>query len=280
MHVSISSLSKRISELEQSLGKPLFDRNGQRAVLTDVGELFLPRAQALLQEAENMQRLVSQTREIRGVCRFGVGELTALTWLPKLIACAHKRYPGLRLEPSVDAGSSLGSLEQKVFDGALDFAIIAGRPVRSAIQSEYIGEAHFRWVGAPALVGSSATVTASMLAELPVVTLPSGTGTTRVLDDWLDASHITAAQRLTCNSWGAVAGLLIEGLGIGFLPVSWATPLAHSGDIRVLRTRHPLAPLRYSFQWRKDDSRALIAGMLGAVEESVNFKAPGRWLQR
>ena len=280
VHISISSLSKRISELELSLGKQLFDRNGQKAVLTDAGERLLPCAKSLLQEAENISQLVKQDAGIRGICRFGVGELTALTWLPKLIASARKRYPELKLEPLVAAGSSLGSLEQKVFDGVLDFAIVAGRPVRSTIQSDYIGEAHFKWVGAPTLLGDATTISAAMLTNLPLVTLPSRAGTTGVLNDWLETSDMISPHRLACNSWGAVAGLLVEGLGVGILPVSWATPLAQRDDIRILKARQELMPLRYSFQWRSDDRRPLITGMREAVKESVNFKIPGRWLQR
>src|SRR3989344_5463257 len=35
VHLSVSSLSKRISELESTLGQSLFDRSGHRAVLTE-----------------------------------------------------------------------------------------------------------------------------------------------------------------------------------------------------------------------------------------------------
>jgi DNA-binding transcriptional LysR family regulator len=37
LHLSVSSLSKRITELEDALGQPLFDRSGHKAALTDAG---------------------------------------------------------------------------------------------------------------------------------------------------------------------------------------------------------------------------------------------------
>src|SRR5574343_538717 len=42
VHLSVSSLSKRIAELEASLGQVLFDRAGHRAALTEAGTRLLP----------------------------------------------------------------------------------------------------------------------------------------------------------------------------------------------------------------------------------------------
>ncbi|MDQ6217597.1 LysR family transcriptional regulator, partial [Achromobacter insolitus] len=52
LHLSVSSLSKRITELEEGLGQSLFDRSGHKAVLTDVGQRLLPQARDLLASAE------------------------------------------------------------------------------------------------------------------------------------------------------------------------------------------------------------------------------------
>ena len=48
LHVSQSTLSKRIAELEGQLRKPLFDRSGHRAALTEAGEQLLPLARRML----------------------------------------------------------------------------------------------------------------------------------------------------------------------------------------------------------------------------------------
>lgn len=278
VHLSVSSLSKRISELEIDLGKALFDRAGHRAVLTDAGQLLLPRAKALLAHAEEIRTEVINDSNLRGVCRFGVGEISSLTWLPSFIRAVRQRYPELKLEPSVDAGSSLGILEQKVSDGLLDFAIVAGRPSRSTVHSEQVGEVNFSWVGSKNLVGSEDQVSARLLTQFPVISSALGTGSTRVLNDWLDISNVTVNQRLSCNSWAAVAGLLSEGMGIGILPTSWAVRMTQLGDLRLLNCVHALPPLRYSIHWRSEDKRPLIVSMRDTVKECIDFDVPVRWL--
>ena len=170
--------------------------------------------------------------------------MTALTWLPRLIGVVRAAYPDLVLEPYVDIGQVL---EQRVADGELDFAVIAGRSSRANIASSPIGQAAFSWTAAPAVLGGETRMSPALLARLPLVTLPEGAGTTRIIDDWLAGRDI-AGQRLSCNNWGAIAGLLIEGTGVGLLPSHWAQALQAEGSLTVLQGDPEPAALPYSFQ--------------------------------
>src|SRR5215469_14891359 len=51
LRVAQPSLSRQICRLEQELGARLFDRTPQGTRLTEAGEVFLPRARALLRSA-------------------------------------------------------------------------------------------------------------------------------------------------------------------------------------------------------------------------------------
>ena len=267
VHVSVSSLSKRIAELESALGQPLFDRSGHRAVLTEAGERLLPAALDVLQAMTALGQAVDARAALTGRCRFGVGDLSALTWLPAFVAAARHAHPRLALEPVVDVGSVL---ERRLDDGELDFAVIAGRSSRSSLLSQPIGAAHFTWAAAPGLPGAGRMGAGALLQRHALVTLPPGAGTTRLLDDWLLAHRVTVGERILCNSWGAVAGMLRAGVGVGFLPAGWA----HTLGLRAVGGRTPLAPLHYAYQWRRGDTRALVAAMLRLAQAQVDFAAP------
>ncbi|WP_420473481.1 LysR family transcriptional regulator [Noviherbaspirillum sp. ST9] len=275
LHVTTSSLSKRLVELEESLGVALFDRSGHKAALTDAGERLLPRASQMLLAAEETRKSVAADARVAGRCLFGVGEFSALTWLPQLASRVSHRFPDLRLEPHVDIGRVL---DERLRNGELDCAVIAGRSPHPSIASHTVGKAHFVWAASPALAGKSTKLTEKMLRDHPLVTLPQGAGTSRVLDEWLLATDIDPAYRLSCNSWGAIAGLLIEGTGVGFLPESWARSLARRGELRVLQGMPALSPLAYTFQKRRNDERPLLAEMLGAVRATIDFARPPRLL--
>ncbi|KCV24851.1 LysR substrate-binding domain protein [Bordetella bronchiseptica SBL-F6116] len=272
LHLSLSSLSKRIAELESALGLDLFDRSGHRAVLTAAGERLLPQARDLLASADRIRASLRAEPELGVRCRFGVGELSALTWLPRLIGRVRGRYPGLALEPYVDVGQVL---KRKVAEGELDFAVVAGASSHSAIASAPVGQAHFAWVAAPSVAGAAQGLTPQLLAGTALVSLPDGAGTTRLLDPWL-AGGAPAGPRLACNNWGAIVGMLLEGMGIGLLPRHWAQALARDGALRILASDPEPVPLHYAFHWRRDDTRPLVAAMRDQVLLSVDFAAPCR----
>jgi DNA-binding transcriptional LysR family regulator len=275
LHLSTSSLSKRISELEESLEVQLFDRSAHKAALSEAGQDLLPHAAELLMKAEDTRRAVSKEQVLTGRCAFGVGELSALTWLPRLAPHMRKVAPGMFLEPQVDIGTVL---EERLRDGSLDCAVVAGRSSHHSVVSHTIAEARFVWVTTSALALADQDIDGSLLAEHPLVTLPPGAGTTRILDDWLMKNDLDIAQRFTCNSWGAIAGLLIEGFGIGILPEGWARTFAHRKQLQILSSSVELASLIYTFQHRRHDDRRVVAAMHAAVKATADFSVSPRLL--
>ncbi|KWN13910.1 LysR family transcriptional regulator [Burkholderia ubonensis] len=268
LNLSISSLSKRINELEQATGRVLFDRSGHRAVLTEDGETLLPAAIRVLESVAALRDAFAQDKGLTGRLSFGVGELSALTWLPRFVAAVQKLHPQLKLEPYVDVGAVL---EAKVDAGELDFAVIAGRSSRGSILSQQVTEARFAWMASERLVGSARTLTPAVLERHPLVTLPAGAGTTHILDEWLLATGVNHARRITCNNWSALAGMMREGVGIGFLPADWAAAHTDAALVR-LASKPALSPLPYAFQWRRGDMRGLIPSMLALVRQYADFR--------
>jgi DNA-binding transcriptional LysR family regulator len=275
--LSISSLSKRIAELEESLGVQLFDRGGHRAVLTEAGQGLLPRALELLDAAAAIRNSFAPDAGLAGRCAFGVGELSAMTWLPRFVAEVRARHPQLVLEPYVDTGAVLAA---RVDDGELDFAVVAGRSARQAILSQPVTQARFVWTAAPALAAPYPGLPDLIRAGQPIVALPPSAGTTRLIDDWLLAHGIAKNERISCNNWGAIAGMLVASVGIGILPEGWAKKLVRANLLCIVDDMHPLATLTYSFQWRRGDSRPLIDQMLALAAGVADFSADAQlpWL--
>lgn len=273
LHLSVSSLSKRIVELEESLGVSLFDRSGHRAALTEAGQGLLPRALELLDGAASIRNAFAPGAGLVGRCAFGVGELSAMTWLPRFIAQVRAQYPKLVLEPYVDVGAVL---ETRVDNGELDFAIIAGRSSRQSVLSQPITQARFVWMAAPALAGQYQDLRDMLNDRQPIIALPRAAGTTRLIDDWLLANKIASVERISCNNWGAIAGMLIASVGVGILPEGWAKKLVQENLLCIVAGEQPLSPLTYSFQWRRGDSRPLVNQMLAHAAGVADFFADAR----
>ncbi len=272
VHLSVSSLSKRVAELEASLGVPLFDRSGRRAELTAQGEQMLPQIRELLRAAAELEQAAGQRQGLTGRCRVGLGELSGLTWLPKLVREASARHPGLLLEPYVDIGQVL---EQRLHDGELDLAVLAGPSTRSSLAAERISQVDFAWVASQPFLDEAGTQDPqALMRDRVLLTLPVGAGGTRVLDQWLACRGLMVNRRLMCNSWGAVAGMVAEGLGFAFMPEQWAQALAARGVLHILPGSDTLEPLHYAVQWRRDDARVLITAMRDIIKGVIDFQAP------
>ena len=272
VHLSVSSLSKRITELETSLGQVLFDRGGHRATLTEAGSRLVPLAGALLQQADRLHQEMGSTTGLRGPCRLGVGELTALTWLPRLATALASAHPALELSVHVDVGEALS---ERLDKGELDAAVIAGAASRSALTSVPLADAAFVWCAAPAVADSVRCMDADALLRQPLVTLPQGSGVTALVDDWLRQAGSPAVRRLPCNHWGAIVGLLAHGRGVGLLPQGLAQALGRRQVLQELPSAVPLGRLGYALHSRRDDVRPLVGELRSQAALHADFSVAG-----
>ncbi|MDF3143689.1 MULTISPECIES: LysR family transcriptional regulator [unclassified Streptomyces] len=79
VHITQPSLSRQIARLERQVGARLLDRTPQGARLSEAGEVFLPRAKALLRSAA---QAVAQARAAAEPSRITVGFTTGIIVTP------------------------------------------------------------------------------------------------------------------------------------------------------------------------------------------------------
>src|SRR6266568_3135921 len=267
-HVTQSSLSKRIAELETFLDTELFDRSGQRAQLTEAGNRLLPTAAQMLKLKEGLKVSLSNPATLVGVCRFGINELGALTWLPRLVGRVRREHPGLILHPHVDLGRRL---ERQVARGELDFAIVPGPPEGLHVSSHVMGEVRLAWTAAPARIVRRKVLRFGELARHPVITMTEGSGLTRAFDAWAGEHGLRMQRIAASNSLMAVVGLTLADVGLSFLPEAFVKPWVDKGALVTCRSDPPLPSLRYCFVHRHDDRRSMIPILLSCVLAEARF---------
>jgi LysR family hydrogen peroxide-inducible transcriptional activator len=93
-HVSQSTLSAGILELEEVLGASLLERNNRSLVLTALGEEVVERARGLLLDVEDLVALCQASAEpLSGRLRLGVIPTIAPFLLPSLLKALRADYP-------------------------------------------------------------------------------------------------------------------------------------------------------------------------------------------
>ena len=94
-----SSVSRAVANLERELGVRLLQRTTRRLHLTDAGQHFFARMQAVLAEADEATRAVSGFASApKGTVRITASPGLAPLEFPRLLARIVERYPGIAIE--------------------------------------------------------------------------------------------------------------------------------------------------------------------------------------
>jgi LysR family hydrogen peroxide-inducible transcriptional activator len=122
-HVTQSTLSAGLKELEDGLGTRLVERDRQNVLMTPLGEDVARRARDILAAAQDLVALASGASEpMCGTLRLGVIPTIAPFLLPPALRLLRERYPSLRLSLREDLTAHLLA---RLREGQLDFALIA-----------------------------------------------------------------------------------------------------------------------------------------------------------
>jgi len=71
----------------------------------------------MLRLRDDVDALMRPSRFARGRFRFGVTEMTALTWLPAFVSAPRAAYPEIDLEPEVESSETLfAHLQRELVD--------------------------------------------------------------------------------------------------------------------------------------------------------------------
>lgn len=122
LHTAQPALSRQIRMLEDELHVRLFDRHGRGMRLTEAGELFLARSQAILTQLEDTRsELLSCEMTVRGNVRIGMPPTVGDVIAAPLIEKFHTRYPEvmIRVVPAFS-----GYLIDFLSRGEVDLAIV------------------------------------------------------------------------------------------------------------------------------------------------------------
>jgi DNA-binding transcriptional LysR family regulator len=108
LHISQSTLSKLIINLEHILGTPLFIRNKRDVKLTPAGKVFYNEIKkTLISYDEAFQKVQNMEKETGGVINVGFLSTALIELLPQIINRFHEYYPTIQINPLDDTYSKI-----------------------------------------------------------------------------------------------------------------------------------------------------------------------------
>ncbi|TDD20807.1 LysR family transcriptional regulator [Nonomuraea diastatica] len=233
------AISRRIRELERSLGAALFERTGRRVALTDAGRALLPYAEAALAAMRDGERAVRDAAERPGGAQtlsLAIVGTLADSHIVDALRTFESRFPeasvelrtATSLEVSALVRGGQASLGLRYFPDAdptlesiplgvekLLVVVPAAHPVTTRRLPDLRAFEGERWLGFPPERGQ-----------------PDSFG--HLLDHRLPASGLVGAPITRVDSLTAQKRLVQAGLGVALMPISSVREELRIGSLRAI----------------------------------------------
>ena len=280
VHVTQSTLSHQIKQLETELGHRLFEREGKRVIMTEAGEGLLANVTKILREIDESVRTVRGVgNAVTGVLRIASTPTFSASLLPHCFKMFIAKHPGVRV---VLTETLAGQVEKLVEDGVIDLGIGYLPAARNAFTFEplYIEELMLVVSDQHPLAARKRLRLAELHREALVLNTPES-ATRRMLDERfasvraepvvvaeIDAIHPMLALIRATRIGGIVSEHSLGDLtGLQAVALEDPTPLRTPGII-----------------WAPDRARSAacrsFVSIVRATVARANVKSPGRFRQR
>ena len=212
--INATTVSRRLSSLEERMKARLFDRTPEGYVLTMVGRDLLPHAARMEAEIFAIERDVTGRDErAAGSVRLSATEMLATRFVAPHLARFRQRYPELTLE--LECTNRTVSLSRREADVALRLARpreenVVTKQLASVPVALYASAAYVAAHGAPLDAETSLRGhTAMLFAAARIFAIEN---------DWLAARLDGAHVALRADSVSSIYAATVAGVGIALLP--------------------------------------------------------------
>jgi DNA-binding transcriptional LysR family regulator len=236
LHSTQPTLSRQVSALEAELKVTLFERVGQRLILTSSGLALLTHAREIGNSALAFSLAASgRSQRLEGTVVISVGELTAAYILPKIIANLRKAEPGIKIEVVVtNMPSDLKRREA-------DIAIRSFHPKQNDLIAKKVGDEVIWLYGSKEYVSILPEVSSyGMLKNIQIIGFDQTSAVTDILSQlgWNLSQQnfpiITPFQLLQLELCKEGQGLIFYPEQMGDVEPRLARALEHMGPVMTL----------------------------------------------
>jgi len=251
-----ASVSERIATLENIVGTRLLNRLGREVVPTKAGELLYKHAVLLLE----MKRTASLEMESflgikRGEIHLGGSTIPGEYILPNVIGQFCRQYPSLSVTLTV---GDTGGIENRVLTGDLELGVVGSKTAEPSLILHELWEdelvlavpAKHRWA-------EKSEISTEELCKEPFIFREPGSGTFKILDDYLRSTGTKGVTALKPVAWFGTSTAIKEGikggLGVSILSSRALDTELRTGILKALKVRD--LPMTRSFYLIRDRRR-------------------------
>ncbi|WP_332824336.1 LysR family transcriptional regulator [Ramlibacter sp.] len=237
-HLAIGAASKRMSDLEESVGAPLLERHSRGVKLTPAGQALHRHAQRILRDVDELAAdLSDHARGVLGVARLWANTSAITQFLPADLAAFASLQPGIRIALN-EADSH--EVVLAVLEGRADLGIFADRTPQLGLQTlPYRSDRLVLVVPPEHPLARRRRVDFEEATEYDFVSLSGATSLAQRLA--LESGQLGKPLRIRIQvrSFDAMCQMVAAGLGVAVLPDAAVQPLVRALGLRKLELTAP-----------------------------------------
>ncbi|MCK7616231.1 LysR family transcriptional regulator [Roseibium sediminicola] len=256
-NIAASAVSRRISELEDLVGTPLFYRRQRGVELTPAGHELRRYARSITAEVGRMDAALSDySHGKKGTVRIAANTSAITQFLPEDLAEFQENHPDVRIKLVELVSTDILSM---VRTGHADFGIISGlTPQEDLKQITYRKDQLV--VAAPKghrILHKSEVSFRDILKE-DMVSLQTGSSIQAFLTTKAEEQGMSIQTRVEVMSFDGVRRMVQAGLGVAVLPLGAVQPYLQASEIGMVPVREDWAERSLEIVYRETSSFAKL----------------------
>jgi DNA-binding transcriptional LysR family regulator len=218
LHLSQPTITRRIQNLERSVGLTLFDHRRRPATLTPAGQAFLQRSRRLTVALAELQGLEPPAGEAEAECRLGMPASIADLVFPGLAVRLAEEFPHLRVNFSILWSHALiHELQSRTLDAAIVYAPDVKTPP-APLRGECLLHVPVTIVESRQHRRPRAALQPSQLNAQWWVLNPEGCCFRTILGKMLQVHRASMHTVLEVSGFRRQLSIVAQGHGLGFVP--------------------------------------------------------------
>ena len=240
LETSPQLVSKYVAQLEQHLGGRLLNRTTRKLHLTEAGARYLPRAQQLLADLDDMeQQLGDLQTQARGRLRISAPVSFATRHLAPLLGDFQRAHPG------VDIDLQLNDRKVDIVEEGFDIALRIGHLKSSSLIAKRIAPVRLVLCASPEYLARHGTprrleqLEAHRYLRYSYMEQEAGESVFK----WLSGRGQYTGGDLVSNNGDVLVEAAIAGAGLALQPTFISGAAIQTGKLRVILPEHEPEPM-------------------------------------
>ena len=231
--LALSAASRRISELEETVGLTLLDRSAKGVTLTQAGHAVMQHALRLFQGFEQFSNELGEyAKGAKGHVRLWANMSALTEFLPNSLASFLKIHPDIQVDVEEQIS---GDIVKALLDGIADIGVFAEGTPTAGLETSIIGQDELVVVcNKSHPIKSRKSISFEECLAYDFVGLNRGSSLLELTSRQAERLNKQMRLRIQVRSYDAMCQMIAVNLGVGILPIQACAPQIKAMDLKVI----------------------------------------------